>query len=183
MFTGSTTNRALAIFAIAAALLIAIGWVPLDTDTGIVEKVRRQVTIGDALAPTLASIFIGVGGLLLFFQGASPADGRLRLANLRYLALLIGLLLLSFAIMRWAGPAAVALFGAGESYAALRTTAPWNVIGYFLGGTILIASLIAMIEGRPSFRAFAIGVVASSLLILLYDLPFDDLLLPPNGDV
>ncbi|WP_171169402.1 MULTISPECIES: hypothetical protein [unclassified Ruegeria] len=177
------TNRALAFGAIVVALFIALVWVPMDTDTGLIEKVRRQVSIGDAFAPTLAAVFIGVGGMLLAIQRLSEMDGRLRIANLRFLATLLVLLLVCFAIMRWTGPAAVALTGAGENYASLRTTAPWNIVGYFFGGTVMIAALIAMIEGHSSFRAFLIGVVSTTLLILLYDVPFDDLLLPPNGDV
>ena len=82
MLSENNTNRVLALGAIAAALLIAFVWVPLDTDTGMIEKVRRQVTIGDSLAPTLAAMFIGVGGLLLALQSGTVRDGYVTIGNL-----------------------------------------------------------------------------------------------------
>lgn len=62
----------------------------------MVEKVRRQVVIGDAMAPTVWSIGIGVLGLLLALASLlrlregvreSPYGGP-TWANLRYLLLL-----------------------------------------------------------------------------------------------
>ena len=44
-------DKLLAIFFTLAALFIIFVWVPMDTGTGLVEKVRRKYTIGDALAP------------------------------------------------------------------------------------------------------------------------------------
>ena len=85
--------------------------------------------------------------------------------------------------MRWLGPLAVELFGAEGSYRALRDTAPWKHLGFVAGGTLLVAGLMALVEGRLTMRGVVIGLLATFALILLYDLPFDDLLLPPNGDV
>ena len=52
-----------------------------------------------------------------------------------------------------------------------------------LGGTFIITSFIAFSQHRLTAQAVLIGVLAAVVLILCYDLPFDDLLLPPNGDV
>ena len=38
-----------------AGCLILFVWIPLDVETGLIEKVRSQVAIGDALAPSLAA--------------------------------------------------------------------------------------------------------------------------------
>ena len=65
----------------------------------------------------------------------------------------------------------------------MRDTAPWKYIGFILGGVVLIAGLIALVEGRVSLRGVVLGLMATFALIVVYDLPFDDLLLPPNGDV
>ena len=46
-----------------------------------------------------------------------------------------------------------------------------------------IAGLIAVVRGHLSMSALVIGLIASLLIALGYDLPFDDLQLPPNGDV
>ena len=69
------------------------------------------------------------------------------------------------------------------SYRALRATPPWNYTGYLLGGTLVIAALITRINGNVRGKALLIGFIACLVIALLYDLPFDDLQLPPNGDV
>ena len=97
--------------------------------------------------------------------------------------LLLVCLLASFANMRWAGPMAVALFADGSGYRALRDTAPWKLIGFITGGTFLVVSLMTLVDGRPTWRGVLIGLAAVLAMIAIYDLPFDDLLLPPNGDV
>jgi hypothetical protein len=47
----------------------------------------------------------------------------------------------------------------------------------------MVGGMIAVLERRLSRRALMIGLIWSLVLILVYDLPFEDLLLPPNGDV
>ena len=185
---GAPANRILGLVAIAAALAAIFLWVPLDTDTSLIEKVRRQVSIGDALAPTVAAAFVLLGGgLLVIVEGGRADTSRLTRANGAYLATLILWFALCLAVMRWLGPAVVALLAPGgedaASYRALRDTAPWKYIGYLAGGTLLVGGTIAWVEGRPSLRAVLIGAAATLAMIALYDLPFDDLLLPPNGDV
>ena len=175
-------NMILGIVCITAALLTALVWVPMDTTTGMIEKVRRQVTVGDALAPTIAAGFILLGGLIVAFLDRAETASGLIARNLRFLVLLLGILAVAFAIMRWLGPA-VAWALTEDGYRNLRDTAPWKYIGFLIGGAGLIAGLITLVEGRLTLRAIAIGLAAALALILVYDLPFDDLLLPPNGDV
>ena len=89
--------------------------------------------------------------------------------------------------MRWTGPLAVWLAGSASdtelSYRALRDTAPWKYIGYLTGGTMLVGGLIALINRCVTWRTIAIGLFVSAALAGIYDLPFEDLLLPPNGDL
>jgi len=47
----------------------------------------------------------------------------------------------------------------------------------------MVFALIALTERRCTWRAALIAAVAPALIALCYDAPFDDLLLPPNGDV
>ena len=83
--------------------------------------------------------------------------------------------------MRYAGP----LIAAGQEggYRPLRGTAPWKYIGFALGGGGMVAALVTLVEGRLRWTALATAAFAVIAIILLYDMPFEDLLLPPNGDV
>jgi len=181
------TNLYIALGAVALAVLTAFVWIPLDVDTGLIEKVRRQVTIGDALGPAVAAAIIGLGGVALLLQRGGADSARLTWFNLGFVLLLLGLFAVAFAVMRWTGPALVQIVSllSGEelSYRSLRDTAPWKYLGFLPGCALLIATAISFIEGRLSWRAVLTGLAASGALIALYDLPFDDLLLPPNGDV
>ena len=167
--------------ALVAGCLILFIWIPLDVETGLFEKVRSQVTIGDALAPSLAASVLILGGLLLIFQSfRTNGVTQLSWKSLKFIFLLLALVGLSMAVMRWAGPLSALLFSG--DYRSLRDTVPWKYIGYFLGGIIMVFGLISMMEGRMRWRTFIISILAVLFLIIVYDLPFENLLLPPNGD-
>lgn len=173
---------------VVLALAILFIWIPLDVESGILEKVRRRVEIGDAMAPTLAGSIILIAGLLLFFTHyRESGTGFLSAANLGYLFWLFVILIASLSIMRWAGELIVGLLNLVGSelgpYRNLRDTVPWKFIGFFFGGTGLIAGLIYSIERRFNLRAIGVAISVTLFLIVVYDLPFDDLILPPNGDV
>ncbi|WP_419906996.1 hypothetical protein [Hoeflea sp.] len=188
MSNESRSNLVLGICFAAFALLLIFVWIPLDTDTGLIEKVRRQVTIGDALAPTVAGLFLLIGGLILIlFERNAPDQPEIDLVNLGFMAVVFVLLASSFLVMRYGGPALVALVNLSREtpleYRLLRDSAPWKYTGFFFGGTLMIGGLISLVEGRVTPRAVLTGVIAVLVMIAIYDLPFDDLLLPPNGDV
>lgn len=175
-------NLILGLAVLLVALVIAFVWVPMDTATGLIETVRRRTTIGDALAPTIAAAFLGFGGLLVLIFERPENARRLTLRNLHFLGVLLSILALSFLLMRWLGPVLVGLF-TEDGYRPLRDTAPLKYIGFLTGGAGMIAAMISLVEGRISLRSVLIGLIAAIALIVVYDLPFDDLLLPPNGDV
>lgn len=180
----SRSNLVLGLGFLAFAALVAFVWVPLDVETGLVEKVRRRIAIGDALAPTVAAFFIGLGGvLLILLERNTPDQPRVNLANLVFIGVQVSVLIVGFLIMLYAGPLAVGLFGGETEYRLLRDTVPWKYIGFFLGGAFIVAGLISQSEGRVTLRSILIGICVVLGLIMVYDVPFDDLLLPPNGDV
>ncbi len=188
MSATSKSNLYLGLFCVGFALLLLFVWIPLDTDTGWIEKVRRQVTIGDSMAPSVAALFLLVGGAILIqFERNVPRQPTMTADNLRFIGSILLILLISLSIMRYCGPLVVAitntLTGDTPEYRLLRDTAPWKYLGYFSGGIVMISGLIALIEGRLTGRILLISAVAVLVLIAIYDLPFDDLLLPPNGDV
>ena len=181
------TNLYLSLASIAFALVAIFLWIPQDSGSGLILKVRSRLTIGDALAPTIAAAVIGLGGVMVFLQRREPYPQGIGPGNLGFLARFLGICAVSFALMRWSGPAAAWIAGAvsGEAldYRLLRDVAPWKYIGFMTGGIFMIAALIAWIEGRVTWRGLAIAAGATLALALLYGVPFDHLLLPPNGDL
>jgi len=177
------SNLILGLISLALGLFVALVWVPLDTETGLIEKVRRQTNIGDALAPTVAALFVCLGGaLLVLFERKSTDQQHLSLTNIKFITVQIAVLVMGFLIMLYAGSIAVWLSGTEAEYRLLRDTLPWKYLGYFLGGVFIVSGLISQAEGRITGRAVLIGVCVVIGLIVIYDLPFEDLLLPPNGD-
>ncbi len=188
MSAQSRSNLYLGLLLIAFALLLIFIWIPLDSKTGIVEKARGRFIIGDALAPTVAAGFVLLGGLLLlFFERNAPSQPHLSKSQITFVARLTALVVVSFTIMRFAGPIAVEiinLFRADQmEYRLLRATPGWKHIGFFLGGVTMISGIVSVVERKLTRRAILTGVIATLVLIAVFDLPFEDLLLPPNGDV
>lgn len=175
-----TTNKVLGAITVVLALVGLLVWIPLDTETGILEQVRRKTDIGDAFAPTVADLVLLAGGILLLFEAGGPVLTR---AHVMWLGGLLFVLLVGLALIRWTGPVAAFLLSDGTEYRLLRDTWPWKYLGLLTGSVAIVAGLIALVEGRLSLRGVAIAFAVAAVLIGLYDLPFDDLLLPPNGDV
>ncbi len=176
------SDMILGLAGLSTGCLILLIWIPLDVETGLMEKVRGRIVIGDSLAPSLAAVVLMLGGVMLVFRSLRTSGNiDLTWKSLKYVGLMLSIMALSIAVMRWSGPIAAKLFGA--DYRSLRDTVPWKYIGYFLGGTTMVCGLISLIEGRTRLRVLLIGVLAVLVLMMLYDLPFKNLLLPPNGDV
>lgn len=162
--------------------LILFVWIPLDIDSGLAEKVRGRLAIGDALAPTVAASVLIIGSLLTMLQ-AFRKRSKIKLTwdGLKFSLFLVSLLGISLLLMRWSGPFLASIVGL--EYRILRDTIPWKYIGFFLGGGFMVFSLISLMEGRMRWRSLIVAVLTVVVLMLMYDLPFEDLLLPPNGDL
>ncbi|PTX00012.1 hypothetical protein [Pararhodobacter aggregans] len=182
-----TADLVLGLAALALALAALLFWVPADTGSGIVERIRGQYRIGDAMGPAVAFGILILAGIVLAIEAwlkpaSGPGPSGLGSAQLGFLLLLFVIFMISLLAMRWTGPALASLLTEG-GYRSLRASLPWKYLGYVTGGTILVGSLIALAERRISVRAFVIGFFAALLLAMFYDLPFRDFLLPPNGDL
>lgn len=180
---------------IAVALITLLAWIPADVETGIIEKVRRQVSIGDAMAPTLWAILIGIVGLVLAIgnigalrlpSSAVRAEGP-SMENLRYMGQCVVIMVVALLATYWTGPIAVSI-GQGlgmdiGSYRELRDTPPWKYLGYVSGAFIMNFGMLSLIQGRFTKRLATIALITAIMLAAIYDLPFDSLQLPPNGDM
>lgn len=136
---------------------------------------------GDSLGPIVANCVIGLGGLIVALQPSDDAP-HLSLPNLMWLVALLGLVAISLLVMRYSGPVTASLFS-DAPYRSLRDTAQWKYIGFVLGGGGLIFGLISSASGATRPRYAVIGLTAALVLALLYDLPFDDPILPADGGV
>lgn len=170
---------------LGAVLLVAVIlglwlWIPADVDSGLFEKVRRRMVIGDALAPTLAFVIIGLASFGMLFSRREETE--LPKINWLFQTILLSALVLSFLLMRYLGPWFTDLVSA-DSYRNLRDTAPWNLISFTVGGTLLIFVLASLTDHSPSWKRLVVCFVLVLVITLLYDFSFDSLLLPPNGDV
>ena len=172
----------LGVLALLFGCFIAFYWAPLDSDTGLAEKVRGRWSIGDALAPTVAGVVIAATGAFIVLGGVMRgAQATLSLRNFAYLAAFLAIVIAGFLTMRYAGP--VVAGALGEEYRVLRDERPWKYLGFVLGGGGMIFALMSLAEGRMQARRLALALAIAAGLALIYDLPFEDLLMPPNGDV
>lgn len=166
------------------ALVLLFLWIPNDIDGDLINIVRRRASIGDPLAPTLTGYLLLLCGVMLtgtsLFRPAGSEGVSLR--NFVFVLLAAVFLMVFVAVMLYAGPLAVSLFAGGEEYRLLRSRLPWKYLGYLLGGFLLMIAVISVIERRVSPRTILLAVVVPLAIALFYDLPFDDVLLPPNGD-
>lgn len=195
---------ALAVVFLAAATVALAWWIPNDTETGVLYEDRYSVEIGDAMAPTmvaiaiaLVSLAIGIGAFLRRDKSPGEPEGASReessdrvgvsTENAITIVVLAAICAVSMALMIWSGPALVVItqwFGSSvESYRHVSDTPPFKYSGFVSGGLFMVFSLICWVEGHFSWRAVAIAAATVLALILVYDLPFDSLLLPPNGSL
>lgn len=167
--------------AILAGVAILFLWIPVDVESGVIEKLRRHYAIGDALAPSVAACVILLSGIWMLIERGST--GALKFENFGWIVALALIVLVALTIMRWLGPWVVALSGEEATYRQLRDTVPWKYLGFLCGGTVLVAGLIGCVERKTSVGRVALAFLIVLGIALAYDLPFEDLLLPPNGDV
>ena len=183
----TTANRLLGALCLFVALASLIFWIPADIDTGLVEKVRRRNVIGDSLAPTFAMILIGISALSLIRQSGDndvvTNQGKWHRPFIFFILDFICVLLL----MRYTGPLIIAMvnsFGEGDlTYRNLRNIRPLKYVGYVAGGTLLLCSFSHFMDKSLNRKRALLFFGISIAIALFFDLPFEDILLPPNGDV
>ncbi|MEE2715989.1 MAG: tripartite tricarboxylate transporter TctB family protein [SAR324 cluster bacterium] len=173
----------------ALALLLLLFWIPEDVETGLIETHRRQVNIGDAMLPSAVGVaMLVVSAALLVSSWRKPAKPNPKSPPLhfRFIAALLAVVAASLLVMNFMGPLSAALTNlftdSDFSYRQLRDTPPFKYLGFSFGGFLMVFGLISLVEHRLSWRRAGAALLAVAALIVVYDLPFDDLLLPPNGD-
>jgi len=178
----------------ALALLLLLFWIPEDVETGLIETHRRQVNIGDAMLPSAVAVAMLVVSAALLASSwrkltklnpeSSPSASPPQ--RFRFISMLFGVVIISLLVMNFTGPLSAVLTNlltdSDFSYRQLRDTPPFKYLGFSFGGFLMVFGLISLVEHRLSWRRAGAALLAVAALIVVYDLPFDDLLLPPNGD-
>jgi len=169
-------NFGIGAFGVVLALFAIFYWIPVDVESGIVEKERRDVFIGDGMAPFFLACCFGVLGLAMLIGSLLPqrvpqdaADakfddndqtlnldipGALSPSNLAYLLRVLMIVAVSLTLMVWVGPLSAKFmnllgFDVG-TYRQLTNTFPYKYVGFVSGGFCLVFALITLIEGRPT---------------------------------
>ena len=179
-----TQDIVVACVGIGLALVVLFIWIPSDISTGIIDVWRRNVRIGDAMLPTFAAI-----GILLA-SGAIGLRAVLRLGQssfrkieLRFLCWCVAILTVAMALMMWTGPLLASIWSdESAGYRVLRAQSPWKYAGFIVGGFVLVYAFISFANHRFSWRFGTIALIATVAIAAFYDLPFNNLILPPNGD-
>lgn len=188
---GRSTEIWIAAIFLVLALLAVFLWVPFDTETEPIYSFRRQTYIGDSMLPMVAGVGIAICAaihLLSSFRRKPDNEFDAPFDTLTgvFFTLFFAIVVVSLAVMYWAGPVALALFGpAGDeplTYRQMRSTLPWKYVGFVTGGFLLVFGVTSLIEGRMSLKRALTSLLAVIILILIFDVPFKTILLPPNGD-
>ena len=183
----------LGLFFVSASVLTLVVWIPTDIETGVIETFRRRTTIGDAMAPTLAAAAILMISMIMVVfavlrarkNGGPPEPGPDR-QGYKFLLLIAVPMVLGLVLMVYTGPLVVEAINAfgGEvgTYRQLKAAFPYKYLGYTMGGFVMVFGVIRVVENKITHSAAWVAALAVLALVLLYDVPFDNLLLPPNGD-
>ena len=173
---------------------------PVDTDESAPSGGRWNLWLGGGTL-TLVALCLLVwfprdisSGLLiageLRAKGLKVGEpvGRIGLDNLLFLARAGFVTAASLTLMTWGGPLVVwASNAAGltdfSGYRAASGRFPYNVAGFFIGGTALSASYIYITRRALRTRDLVVAMLTTAFLILLFAGLLDNIQLPPNADL
>ena len=112
------------------------------------------------MAPGLAFGLMALSGLLILLKAREACTALVTRHDVIFVLGLLGLVAVSFTLMRYSGPVLAGLFADGGDYRALRDTTPWKHLGFVFGGGGMVAALISWMERRVTLRAVLIGFAA-----------------------
>lgn len=193
---GGRWNLWFGLAVLAFAALCTLVWFPRDIGSGFMQTNLTGRTVpGDAFFPIiLVALMVPLACLLIFSQlrdgtarGGEPI-GRIGLWNIVFLARVTLLTFLSLLVMNWAGPALVWVTNAvglteASGYRTLSATFPFNVAGFFLGGTMMTCAYLHVTRHELRPRDVVVATLSTALLILLFAGLLDNVQLPPNADL
>lgn len=192
---GNFWNLWLGIGTLAFTFVSVVFWFPNDIGSGFLQKsLTGKVIPGDAFFPVLLMGLMAPLGVLLivtYFRAGRSAPGekvgRISLDNLTYLLRAAVILVLGILLMNWTGPALVWLtncLGMTDlsGYRAVSGSFPFDVSGFFVGGTLITCGFIHTTRHELTLRHVLIAMLSTVALIVLFDGLLTNVQLPPNAD-
>jgi hypothetical protein len=180
-------NTLLGFCVLVIALLGLFVWLPLDIETGLVEKVRNRYVIGDTFGPVVALFLIISSSITLIVVEQNSKTVFINKLILKALLAYIMIFFVSLLIMRFLGPIFISIINIlvleDLNYRDLRDMQPVKYIGFVIGGTSMMILLSYFMDGALSRKRIKIFIAVAIIMALFFDIPFEDVLLPPNGDV
>ena len=182
-----SSNRLLGAVVFAFGVCCLLFWIPNDIDSGLIETVRRRNVIGDSLLPAGAMILIGLSAIALMRQKQADTpfhnDGKWH----HVFGFFVIIFVVTLLIMRFAGPALVGFFNLfaqdDVTYRNVRNVRPLKYAGFILGGTVLLSCFSHFMDKSLTKKRAGLFLLITAVIAAFFDLPFEDILLPPNGDV
>ncbi|NDV51625.1 tripartite tricarboxylate transporter TctB family protein [Salipiger sp. PrR003] len=181
---------------LAFVMLCLLVWFPRDIGSGFRQTNLTGRTVpGDSFFPILlVGLMVPLAALLILSQlGARRGSdgeevGRISLGNLGFLGRALLLTAASLLVMNWTGPALVALTNAlrltdFSGYRAASASFPFDVSGFFVGGTLMTCGFIRTTCHRLRTRHVLIAAATVAVMILIFDGLLDNIQLPPNADL
>lgn len=194
--TGGRWNLWFGLAVLGFVVLCLTLWFPRDIGSGFLQKNLTGRTVpGDAFFPViLVLLMVPLAALLVFSQfrggtarGGEPV-GRIGLGNLSFLGRAGLVTLLSLLVINHSGAAVVWITNAtgltaASGYRALSGTFPFNVVGFFVGGTLLTCAFLFITRHELRARDVLISAATAASLIFIFAGLLDNVQLPPNADL
>ncbi len=153
-----------------------------------VEFKRGRAFIGDAYFPRLIAIALILFGLCLAASSLRRRQDALRPSGLfapaSFLALgLLGLALGAAWVVTYLIVPTIVEVLISTDPRALYLQTPWRQLPFVLGAFFVPLILISAAERKVRIRTLIISLLFPAILGAIYTVPFDDLFLPPVGDL
>lgn len=172
------------LLAVGFAILAITVWIPIDVATPIIDTWRRTVRIGDAMLPTFAAIGIAASGAGLLVQSVfKPSETDFQAMNPVFFGGFALIFVISVCLMLFTGPVSILVWSFGDlTYRQVLNTPPWKYLGFMVGGVSLTFGLISLSYRQLHLKYLLVSAVVVTTIAILYSLPSESLLIPPNRE-
>ena len=168
-----------------ATFMLVYGLEAWTDGEGLVSR-RGRLEMGDSYFPTIlvwGIAVLGLGlGLTALFKGPSPVPSPFTLGSLWFGLGLFAACALALSVTYVLAPLALLALGDAD-YRSLFLATPFRQLPFILGASLIPITMISLSERRVRWQTVALSFAVTTILALVYTLPFDDKALPPVKDL